>query len=353
VDRQHVGQRERVEVAEVVGHGPAVEVDRHLLLVRVDLLHQAEVAVEHLAAVVVLGLDHAVAHAELPAKALHLLLAARRIEDRLEHLVQIARAQRRAIHGAEDLHVPLGIEAETGRDPLPHQAHDQVLHCLRLGGLDEVEIAEGLRGGQLGHLPAVDGVGRGHDAAALGLAEDLGEPRHGHSLRGDDVQEHRARAHRRELIHVAHQDHARLAGNRLEVVVPQGDIDHRGLVEHEQVAFQGPVAVALELAGERVELEQTVDGLGLAPGHLGQALGRPARGRGQHALQVLGLEDLEDAPHERGLADAGPAGDDQQLVPAGLAHGLLLAFGEAQPQAFFDPGHGLFEVDLGQRMVAG
>ena len=51
--------------------------------------------------------------------------------------------------------------------------------ALGLLALDEVEIGFVLPVGQLGHEPLVDAVGVGDDAAVGGLAEHLGQPRHG------------------------------------------------------------------------------------------------------------------------------------------------------------------------------
>ena len=55
------------------------------------------------------------------------------------------------------------------------------------------------------------------------------------------------------------------------------------------------------------------------PGDLGQALGRAARRRAQRHADALRAEDREDGADDRRLADAGAAGDDEQLRREGLA----------------------------------
>ena len=90
-----------------------------------------------------------------------------------------------------------------------------------------------------------------------------------------------------------------------------------------------------------------------ALGGLGQSLGGTARGSRQHAFQVFGGEDLENAADQRGLADARPARDDQQFVPARLPDRLLLPRGQLDPQAGLDPSDGLLHIDARQRVRCG
>ena len=53
---------------------------------------------------------------------------------------------------------------------------------------------------------------------------------------GNQVGQDGAGADRRKLIHVAHQDHAGVGGNGPQELMAQDDIDHRNLVQHEQIA---------------------------------------------------------------------------------------------------------------------
>src|SRR5262249_33457095 len=70
---------------------------------------------------------------------------------------------------------------------------------------------------------------------------------------------------------------------------------------------------ALEAASLGIDLEQPVDGLGFKTGRLGHALGgAPGRSAQQKPCALCG-QNAEDGIDERCLADAGPAGDDQDL----------------------------------------
>ncbi len=67
-------------------------------------------------------------------------------------------------------------------------------------------------------------------------------------------------------------------GHCLQQRLHQHDIDHRRLVDDEEVAVERIVAVAFEAAGLGVDFEQPVDGLCLEAGRLSHPLGRAARG---------------------------------------------------------------------------
>ena len=55
-------------------------------------------------------------------------------------------------------------------------------------------------------------------------------------------------------------------------------IDHRGLIDNQQVTVERVSVATLEAAALRVDLEQPVDGLGLEAGRLGHSF-RGAAGR--------------------------------------------------------------------------
>ena len=141
--RGGVGQHQRVQLAEVVGHLPALEVDHQLALVRIDPPHDPEVAVVDLALVVVLDLHDLVAGAEGPAEALDPDLA-RRVQQLLQLQVQRPCPEPAPVHRAQHLDVAHRVEPEPGRDALPHD-REQLRHAiLGAGALDEVEVALGV-----------------------------------------------------------------------------------------------------------------------------------------------------------------------------------------------------------------
>jgi hypothetical protein len=85
----------------------------------------------------------------------------------------------------------------------------------------------------------------------------------------------------------------RAGRDRLDELVGQDDVDHGGLVDHDEVRLQGMVGVVLGVAAG-LELEQPVDGGGFMTGQLGEALRGPAGRGGQHDLGVPGLGQFDD-----------------------------------------------------------
>jgi hypothetical protein len=74
------------------------------------------------------------------------------------------------------------------------------------------------------------------------------------------------------------------AGHGLEQLVRERHVDHRTFVGHQKIAVERMVRVALELAIERVDFQQTMDRLRFQAGRFGKALGRPTGGRTQQRL---------------------------------------------------------------------
>ena len=99
----------------------------------------------------------------------------------------------------------------------------------------------------------------------------------------------------------------------LEQRIHQRHVDHRGLVDDEQVAVERVLLVAREAAVLRVDLQQAVDGLGLKAGLLGHALGGAAGRCGERDLHALGRQNAQDRVERAGLSDARPARDDRDL----------------------------------------
>gem|GEM_PF-4259933 len=78
------------------------------------------------------------------------------------------------------------------------------------------------------------------DDEALGrLAEDLAEADAGDDLRLQEVLEDLARAHRRQLVRVAHQNQPGGRGDRREEAGEEGQIHHGELVHQDHVGLQG------------------------------------------------------------------------------------------------------------------
>lgn len=112
VDGDRVGRRNLIQLAVVVSHQPAVVADGNFLLDRIDLPDDADVAVENFLFVIVLGLDHLVARLESPSEPLGGRLALPgRVQGPLERRVQLAHSDRSAIHRAQHLDIPDGVDS--------------------------------------------------------------------------------------------------------------------------------------------------------------------------------------------------------------------------------------------------
>ena len=139
----------------------------------------------------------------------------------------------------------LGIETEAGRNPLFDQADQHVLDGFRLLGLHEVEVGEFCgRRRQPGQLAMIDGVSRGDDPALAGLPKNLRQSHDRHDLGSDQVGQHRAGAHRGELVRIADQNDAGSAGDGPQDLMSQHHIHHRRFVQNEQVAGERMLRVA-------------------------------------------------------------------------------------------------------------
>lgn len=87
----------------------------------------------------------------------------------------------------------------------------------------------------------------------------------------------------------------------------QHDIDHRALVNDQQVAVEGVLLVALEPERLGVELQEAMDGLGLHSRCLGHALGGSPRRGAQEEIDGLGRQDTQYGIDDGRLADSGPS----------------------------------------------
>ena len=176
----------------------------------------------------------------------------------------------------------------------------------------------------IGVLAGVDAVGVGDHPAVLGLAEHLGQPHPGQALGGQQVAQDLPGPDAGQLVDVADQQQMRPGWDRLDQLVGQQHIQHRGLVDHHQVGVQGMVAVKGGVP-TRAQLQQPVQGGRLQPGQLRQAFGGPTGRRGQHHLGSLGAGQGDDGAHGVALAAARPAGQHRHPLGQRQPHrrGLL------------------------------
>ena len=106
MDRNSISQYELISLAPIVIHPAPVKLDRHRVHDGVESCHEADVAVENVFVVVVLRLNDLVPNAELPAKFLNMRgFRPGGIQLLLEADIQLADAQRTAVHRAQHLDV--------------------------------------------------------------------------------------------------------------------------------------------------------------------------------------------------------------------------------------------------------
>src|ERR1700720_4396273 len=308
VDRRGVGRPQRIEFAEAVGDSAAVETGGEFASVGIDIVDVADVAVVDVFVVVVLDLHDLVAGGEGPTETLDLALAGG-VQRRLKFDIQRAGSDATAVHRAQHLNVTDGIEAEAQGDARLHQFDDPRHGGFGIVRLHKIEVAVALGPGEVGNGAPVDLVRAGADPAVGGLAKDFGQAHDRHRAGSDDVGQDLTRADGGELVDVADDQQRGMVGDGPHQRLHQQDVDHGGLVDDQQIAFERVVAVPFEPAAFRVHLEQPVNGFGLEPGGFGHALGGTARRGTQQQAHALGGEDAQDRVDDGRLAYPGPAGD--------------------------------------------
>ena len=331
MDRARVGQAQALgllgreaEHLSVVG---AEEQRALVVLAALRLVEQAEQRPVHQAEVVQVASGHhqLVADAQ-PAAADRLAVG---VQPRAQRLVERVDAELAAIDGREHLDVGDRVDVVVRGKALADERDDLLASGGGVGSLDQEQVAaHGVCRGEGGGLAAADRVGALHDHAPGRLAEDVGQPGCRHAARGDQLGERLAGADRRELVGVADEHHVRLRADRAQERDEQLEVGHRGLVDDQQVAAQRIVLV-VGRALARDPAERRVDRRGVHPAGLAHA-DRGATGRRdqQHSRVARGRH-LGDRADRRGLAGAGPAGDQRQAVRDRVSDSLELLLGEA------------------------
>src|SRR5262249_42197318 len=157
---------------------------------------------------------------------------------------------------------------------------------------------------------------------------------------------------RRKLVYVAHNQDGRLVRHRLHKRLHEHDVDHGGLVDHQQAAIERIVLPTPEAASPRVYLQQPMDGLGREAGRLAHALRSAAGWRAQQKASAFRREDTQDRLDDGGLANAGTAGNDQRLGCQREPDRGDLAFAEGKTDTLLDPRQGLVGINPGPRQQA-
>ena len=227
--------------------------------------------------------------------------------------VEVACAEITSDHRAEHLHVLDGIEPEPTRDAVPDHLDDLRHALLRRGDLDHEEVAVLARPRHLRHLASVDPMGVDDDPALGGLPEHLGQSGDRQAARADDVSQDLPRPDGRQLIHIADQEQRRMLRYGPQERIHKRHIDHAGLVDDQEVAFERVLLVAGEPTVLRVDLQQPVDGLGFEAGLLVHALGGATGRCGECHSDALRRHDAKECVEAAGLSNPRPARDDRHL----------------------------------------
>src|SRR5258707_3541295 len=321
-----------------------VEAHDEFACVAIDSVDITDVAVVDVLVVVILDLHDLVTGGEGPAEPLDFPVVGG-IESGLIFNVDRSGAEPAAVDRAENLDVADGVEAEPPRDPGLDQLDNTLHRDLGLFDRHEVEIAFGSWRSEIGNSSLIDPMRIGDDAALRGLAKYLGETNNRQSTGCDDVRQHLSGADRWKLVDGADDQQRSAVRHRLQQRLHQHDVDHRGLVDNQQVAVERVVVAPLEAATFRIDLQQPVDGLGFEAGCFAHALGGAAGRRAEQEPYPLGGQYAQNSFDDSGLADAGTAGNHQHLGHQGKLDGGSLAFRKGEPDTCFDPWQGLFRID--------
>ena len=229
-----------------------------------------------------------------------------------------------------------------------------LLRPLRLRRLQPQAVGLGeLRGRhELRELAGVDAVRVGHDVARCRLPEDLGETHHRNLLRGDQVAQHHARPHARQLVDVTHNQHLCVFGDGFEERVRQEEVEHGGLINDDGLRLQRVALVVAELHGLGIKGQQAVDGFGLPPGHFGEPLRRPSRRCCQQQRFAHRVPQGDHRFRRVRLAAARSAGEDQHARGSCQFHRLALLLGKRDAPLLrvpINPAPHAREVDLDRR----
>jgi hypothetical protein len=311
----------------------------------------ADGAVEHpggALVVVVADLDDLVPGPEHPRPVPPLRVSSRPgREGLLQQRVEGAGAGRAAVHRRQHLDVPRG-DAELPGDPLGDQVDHPLAVAVGLVGGEQEEV--GVLAEHRG-LAGVDPVRVDHHPGLLGLPEDLGEPDPGDGVGGQHVAQHLPGADRGQLVHVTDQQQMRPRRDRLDQFVGQDQVEHAGLVDHDQVGVERMVPVEAGVPA-RAQLQQPVHGGGRVPGQLGQPFRRPPGRRRQHDLRPLRRRQRDHRFDGERLAAARPAGQHRHPLRQRQPHRLLLLGGQLRPGAAAQPGQRLAPVHRCRRRAS-
>ena len=122
-------------------------------------------------------------------------------------------------------------------------------------------------------LPLKNPVRVEHDQALAVLAKNPSQHDFRHNAGIDQIAQHAARPHRRQLIDVADENQMAVRIDGAQKMVHQREIDHRSFIDDDEIRLQRIVFASVKAAFARIVFEQPVDRHRFFAGALGHAFG--------------------------------------------------------------------------------
>ena len=113
---------------------------------------------------------------------------------------------------------------------------------------------------QLKGFPCVNTIGVFHDAAVFGLPEIATEGDGGEKVTLDQVPQHIARAHGRQLVFISDNNEECVRTQRTQQGVEKMNVRHGEFVNNHRVGEQRTALIMRELSGLGIDLQQPVYG---------------------------------------------------------------------------------------------
>ena len=174
-------------------------------------------------------------------------------------------------------------------------------------------------------LAFVDPMGVQDDPALHRLSENPCEAHDRKTAAVDEIPQYIAGPDAGQLVDISDQNQRHGVRNGFQEMIHQHDVDHRALVNDQNVTLQRVFFVFL-VTFRRLDFQEAVNGLRLHMCRLGETFGRASGGRCQQNPGARRPESGDDAERRRGFAGAGTAGQQQDFALNSRENRLHLDF---------------------------
>lgn len=235
VDGAGVCEGELVHFVALVFHSLVFKEYSYLVCVLADPINDSRVAIENILVVVVADLHYAVAFA--PADSGDSVAfdsgpcrGPFRVKDVLQKGVELERAERSLAHRGEQLHFGFEVDVDFAADATNEQFSDNLSCLLRCFEGDKVEVRPVDRRGR---DALVDFGGLVGNVVPAGLPKDVLQADVRDLWALEQIVEHVARAHARQLVRISDEYNAGSQRCRLENGCGKPCVDHAEFVDDE------------------------------------------------------------------------------------------------------------------------